>query len=79
MIGLKGSDPFTKSNLVNVWNEKRDLTPSLLLCSHDLELQIDMKIENREHVIPAEAGIQQIIDLPLHQKSLDSRFRGNDA
>jgi len=35
--------------------------------------------ENREDVIPAEAGIQQVIELHMHHKSLDSRFRGNDA
>jgi hypothetical protein len=33
---------------------------------------MDLKLQNKNHVIPAEAGIQQF-------KQLDSRFRGNDA
>jgi len=38
---------------------------------------MDMKIQNKKDVIPAEAGIQQV-ESYIPQKSLDSRFRGND-
>ena len=38
-----------------------------------------MKIQNKKDVIPAEAGIQQVIESYIPNKPLDSRFRGNDA
>ena len=38
-----------------------------------------MKIHNKQYVIPAEAGIQQVIENCIPNKPLDSRFRGNDA
>ena len=38
-----------------------------------------MKIQNKKYVIPAEAGIQQVIENYIPNKPLDSRFRGNDA
>jgi hypothetical protein len=40
---------------------------------------MDMKIQNKKDVIPAEAGIQQVIESYIPNKPLDSRFRGNDA
>ena len=40
---------------------------------------MDMKIQIRKYVIPAEAGIQQVIENHMRYKSLDSRIRGNDA
>jgi hypothetical protein len=40
---------------------------------------MDMKIHNKQYVIPAEAGIQQVIENCIPNKPLDSRFRGNDA
>jgi len=39
---------------------------------------MDMKIQYKKDVIPAKAGIQQVIESYIPQKSLDSRFRGND-
>jgi len=38
-----------------------------------------MKIQIKKYVIPAEAGIQQVIENYIRDKSLDSRFRGSDA
>ena len=34
-----------------------------------------MKIHNKQYVIPAEAGIQQVIESYIPNKPLDSRFR----
>ena len=38
-----------------------------------------MKIQNKKYVIPAKAGIQQVVEYYMYHKSLDSRFRGNDV
>ena len=40
---------------------------------------MDMKIQNKKYVIPAKAGIQQVVEYYMYHKSLDSRFRGNDV
>ena len=36
---------------------------------------MDMKIHNKQYVIPAEAGIQQVIENCIPNKPLDSRLR----
>ena len=39
---------------------------------------MDMKFQNRNHVISAEADIQHVFAYYMHPKRLDSRFRWND-